>query len=115
MSTRCGAALVHPRAIESARSLSPMGLLLGVSALAAFMICYLMFDTNPAIAWSIVAIAAPGAVLVQRVRDNGLLDALGLFCFTFIAYNGVLLLRLATMDDPTATPYPWAFTPETYG
>ncbi len=91
-----------------------MGVLLGAGIVLAFVVCYFMFPAEPAIAWSILTIAAPGAVAWQRFRRNGLLDCLGLFCFSFLAYNGVLLLRLATMADPTATIYPWPFTQETY-
>ena len=91
------------------------GLLLGSGGVLAFLICYLAFDSNSAVAWSVVTITTAGAVAWQRFRANGLLDALGLFSFGFLAYNGILLLRLATMADPTATIYPWPFTQETYG
>jgi hypothetical protein len=115
MSTRPSIALAYPRSPDAIGLLSPIAPLLSFGALFAFLICYLVFDGQPAIAWSIVTIAAPGAIAAQRFRDQGLLDPLGLFCFAFVAYNGVLLLRLATMGDPTATPYPLSFTQEAYG
>ncbi len=94
---------------------NPLSHVLGVGAVFAFLACYMVFDNRPAIAWAILTIAAAAAVALQRYRDYGLLDPLGIFSFFFLAYNGVLLLRLATMDDPTATVYPWPFNQEAYG
>jgi hypothetical protein len=73
-----------------------------------------LFDRQPAIAWAILTISASGAVAARRFRDHGVLDPLGIFSFAFAAYNGVLLLRLASMQDPTATVYPWPFTQDAY-
>ncbi len=89
--------------------------IIAVGAIFAFLTCYFWFDRQPAIAWSIVTITACGAVAVRRFRDHGVLDPLGIFAFAFAAYNGVLLLRLASMKDPTGTSYPWPFTQDAYG
>jgi hypothetical protein len=114
MSGRQKTAIAAHNAGSATTALNPIGSLMGFGAILAFLVCYLVFDARPAIAWAIVTIAAPGAVAVRRFREEGLLDALGIFCFVFVAYDGVLLLRLATMNDLTATPYPWPFTQEVY-
>ena len=81
----------------------------------AFLACYIWLDSRPGVAWSILTIFAAGTTATRRLRLNGLLDPVGLFAFTFTAYNGVLLLRLATMQDPGSVVYPWPFSPLAYG
>lgn len=93
---------------------SVAGPLLGLAATIAFITCLLIGDRGPTFACAIVTIAAPGAIALRRFRQYGLLDALGLFCFAFVCYNGLMLLRFMTMADLTDIPYPWPFSQEAY-
>ena len=102
----------YKRALTSMNALLPI---LAFGAVFAFLTCYFLFDRQPAIAWAILTISGSGAVAARRFRDHGILDPLGIFSFAFAAYNGVLLLRLASMQDPTGTSYPWPFTQDAYG
>src|ERR1700759_4534600 len=77
-------------------------ILAGCSALI-FLACYIRFDARPAIAWAVLTITAAGTTAIRRLRANGVLDPLGLFALCFVAYNGVLLLRLATLQEPSNT------------
>jgi hypothetical protein len=90
------------------------GLLVGSTAILASLICYVAVDSRPAIALAILIIGAPGMIAASRFQRFGLIDGLGLFCLAFLAYNGVILLRLATMPETTAVPYPWSFTQNDY-
>ncbi len=88
--------------------------LFGAVAILAFLVCYVALDSRPAIAFAVLTIGAPGIIAAARFQRSGLIDALGLFCLAFVAYNGVILLRLATMPENTAVSYPWTFTQEHY-
>jgi hypothetical protein len=99
------------------RPASPVGVagpLLGLATAVAFIACLLIGARGPTLACAIVTIAAPGAIALRRFRQYGLLDALGLFCFAFVAYNGLMLLRFMTMADLTDIPYPWPFSQEAF-
>jgi len=88
---------------------------LGALAIVSAITCFFVFDDRPAIGFAIIIMLGPVAVAAHRFRNQGLLDPLGLYCSAFAAYNGIVLLRLASMEDPTATVYPWTFNQEVYG
>jgi hypothetical protein len=69
--------------------------------LAACGVCTVAVATNVGSDVTSVALCAslsvvlPGIVIAQRVRLRGVIDPLGLFCFAFILYHAVLLVRVA--------------------
>ncbi len=55
-------------------------------------------------------------VFLRRNRRYGMLDPLAIFCATFAAYNGLILIRVGMQPDVTKTdfPYPTSFGSESY-
>ncbi len=89
-----------------------LALLCAISILIVIILQTVSPDDS-AVSLAIATILISGFTATWRFRRHGL-DPLGLFCFGFCLYDGVLLLRVATINDSSALAYPTSFNNQTY-
>jgi hypothetical protein len=90
-------------------------LLMGTAATFAvvFVLLQLTRSESTAISLSLLTILISGFTGVWQFRRYGL-DPLALFCFCFLLYDGLLLLRLTVLGSSATILYPTTFGAETY-
>lgn len=83
------------------------------TGIAISLLAWALDDHHRAASAAMLVIFISGFTAYSRLRDKGL-DPLGVFCVGFFFYDGILLLRLATIGDGARLPYPAGIGPAAY-
>lgn len=86
-------------------------LLIGASGILAIVAAFNLGELLSIALCAALSITLPASLLINRIRSRGMTDPVAVFCFGFVAYNAVLLARVAMVGGAQniETPYPIQF------